>query len=254
MKLKHRNINRLFTLLVFSFSFLITVSCKKEKENYLSPGNNISNDSSTDNKIVDTSNITYLALGDSYTIGASVSEQERFPEQLTGMLQADRISVLTPDIIATSGWTTGDLINALNTNPPTKKYSFVTLLIGVNNQYQGRSLEEYKTQFTGLLTKAISYADNIKNHLFVLSIPDYSVTPFGLWRDTLKIAQEIDQFNEANKNISLAAGVHYVDITPISREAKNDPTLIAGDGLHPSGAQYYRWDKLLEPMIVNEIR
>jgi len=193
-------------------------------------------------------------MGDSYTIGASVSEQERFPVQLSGMLQGNRISILAPDIIATSEWTTGDLINALNANPPGKKYSFVTLLIGVNNQYQGRSLEEYKAQFTQLLKLAISYADNIKNHVFVLSIPDYSVTPFALWSDTLKIAREIDQFNEANKNISLAPGVHYVDITSISREAKNDPTLIAGDRLHPSAAQYYRWDKLLEPMVVNEIR
>jgi len=229
------------------------VSCKKEKESYLSPGNNNFRDTITDNKIVDTNKITYLALGDSYTIGASVSEQERFPMQLYGMLRDDRISISTPDIIATSGWTTGDLIHALNTNPPGKKYSFVTLLIGVNNQYQGRTLEEYKAQFTQLLNLAISYADNIKNHVFVLSIPDYSVTPFALWSDTLKIAREIDQFNEANKNISLDAGVNYVDITPISREAKNDPSLIAGDGLHPSAAQYYRWDKLLESMVVEEI-
>ena len=254
MKLKHNNINRLFTLLIFSFSFLITVSCKKEKESYLSPGNNSSSDTITDNKIVDTNKITYLALGDSYTIGASVSEQERFPVQLSGMLQGDRISILTPDIIATSGWTTGDLINALNANPPGKKYSFVTLLIGVNNQYQGRTLEEYKAQFTQLLKLTISYADNIKNHVFVLSIPDYSVTPFALWSDTLEIAREIDQFNEANKNISLDAGVHYVDITPISREAKNDPTLIAGDGLHPSASQYFKWIQLLAPLVVKELQ
>jgi lysophospholipase L1-like esterase len=232
---------------------LLTISCKKEKENYLSPRNN-SSDTIIDNKIVDTNKITYLALGDSYTIGASVSEQERFPMQLSAMLRADRISILAPEIIATSGWTTGELINALNNNPPKKKYSFVTLLIGVNNQYQGRLLEEYKTQFAELLTMAISYADNIKSHVFVLSIPDYSVTPFALWRDTLKIAQEIDQFNEANRIISMNFGVHYIDITPISREAKNDPSLIASDGLHPSAKQYYRWDQLLEPLVVKEIQ
>ena len=203
---------------------------------------------------MDTGKITYLALGDSYTIGESVAATDRFPAQLVKMLQRENINVQSPDIVAVTGWTTTNLLNALQNEQLNHNYTFVTLLIGVNNQYQGRTLEEYKAQFTQLLKLTISYADNIKNHVFVLSIPDYSVTPFALWSDTLEIAREIDQFNEANKNISLDAGVHYVDITPISREAKNDPTLIAGDGLHPSASQYFKWIQLLAPLVVKELQ
>ena len=156
--------------------------------------------------------------------------------------------------MAVTGWTSGNLLNALNASPPKNNYSFVTLLIGVNNQYQGRSLDEYKVQFSELLTRAISYAGNDTNHVFVLSIPDYSVTPFAQGYDTQKIAKEIDQFNYANKIIASDFGVRYVDVTPISREAKNDPSLIASDELHPSGKQYLKWDELLAPLIVNEMK
>ncbi len=220
----------------------------------MSFANNIPMDPVAVPKTLDKNNITYLALGDSYTIGESVSKEDRFPVQLVAMLRKDSISISDPDFVATSGWTTGNLLNALNIAPPKTNYLFVTMLIGVNNQYQGRSLDEYKTQFTELLTMAISYASGIKNHVFVLSIPDYSVTPFARGSDTQKIAREIDQFNQANKNISLNFGVHYLDITTISREAKNDPTLIAGDGLHPSPKQYNEWDQLLASLMVNEIQ
>ena len=124
-------------------------------------------------------------------------------------------------------------------------------MIGVNNQYQGRNIDEYKTEFTLLLNRAIQYAGNKPTHVFVLSIPDYSVTPFASGYDKAKIAAEIDQFNVENKKISLQLGVNYLDITPVSREA--DPALIAGDGLHPSGKQYKRWVDLLVPMIRNVI-
>ena len=121
-------------------------------------------------------------------------------------------------------------------------------MIGVNNQYQGRSIDEYKTEFTLLLNRAIQYAGNKPTHVFVLSIPDYSVTPFASGSDKAKIAAEIDQFNSENKKISLQLGVKYVDITLISREP--DTALIAGDGLHPSGKQYKRWSDLLAPFII----
>ena len=196
---------------------------------------------------------TYLALGDSYTIGESVSEPERFPNQATALLRAQNFKIADPKIIATTGWTTGNLINALNANPQQNNYSIVSLLIGVNNQYQGRSIDEYKSEFTLLLNRAIQYAGNKPSHVFVLSIPDYSVTPFAQHSDTAKIAREIDQFNSANKSISLQLGVNYIDITAISREAKNDPSLIAYDGLHPSGKQYQKWADLLTPMIVKVI-
>ncbi len=203
---------------------------------------------------MDTIQKTFLALGDSYTIGQSVAANERFPVQTIQNLKNLHFSFSEPDIIATTGWTTTDLINSLNSNPPQHTYSVVTLLIGVNNQYQGKSLADYKNEFTELLNRSILYAANNPHHVFVLSIPDYSVTPFAQGLDTAKIAKEIDAFNAANKSISLNAGVHYIDITPISREAKNDPSLIAGDGLHPSGMQYKKWSDLLDPAITAEIK
>jgi lysophospholipase L1-like esterase len=203
--------------------------------------------------IVDTNHKSYLALGDSYTIGESVADTERFPVQTVKLLREHNIDISNPDIIATTGWTTTNLLNALNNNrPPKKIYSVVTLLIGVNNQYQGKSLDEYKTGFTELLNRSISYSGNNKNHVFVISIPDYSVTPFASGSDTARISREIDFFNAANKSISLNAGVHYLDITSISRDAKNDPALTAGDGLHPSAIQYKKWSEFLAPMMLLE--
>jgi len=193
----------------------------------------------------------YLALGDSYTIGQSVSEPERFPNQTVSLLRSQGIKIYDPKIIATTGWTTKNLIDALNADPPQNNYDVVTLLIGVNNQYQGRSIDEYKTEFTLLLNRAIQYAGNKPTHVFVLSIPDYSVTPFASGYDKAKIAAEIDQFNSENKKISIQLSVNYLDITPISRET--DPALIASDGLHPSGKQYKRWADLLAPMVKNII-
>ena len=190
---------------------------------------------------------TYLALGDSYTIGQSVLGAERFPNQTVSLLKSQGIKINDPKIIATTGWTTKNLIDALNANPPQNNYDVVSLLIGVNNQYQGRSIDEYKTEFTLLLNRAVQFAGNKPKHIFVLSIPDYSVTPFANGYDKAKIAAEIDQFNSENKKISIQLGVNYLDITPISREA--DPALIASDGLHPSGKQYKRWADLLAPMI-----
>ena len=192
---------------------------------------------------------TYLALGDSYTIGESVSETERFPNQTVQLLKNGNINISDPEFIAVTGWTTTNLIDALNSNPPQHNYSVVSLLIGVNNQYRGRSFEDYKTEFTLLLNQAIQYAGTKPDHVFVLSIPDYSVTPFAQNSDKQKIASEIDSFNLANKTIAMQLGVNYLDITLISREAKNDPDLIAGDGLHPSGKQYKLWAELLDPMM-----
>ena len=192
---------------------------------------------------------TYLALGDSYTIGASVAENERFPNQTVTLLKVQNINLNIPKIIATSGWTTRSLLDALNVATLQNNFTVVSLLIGVNNQYQGKSLDEYKIEFTELLNRSIKYAASKPSHVFVLSIPDYSVTPFAQGSDTAKTAREIDQFNAANKSISLQLGVNYLDITPISREAKSDRSLIASDGLHPSGLQYKKWADLLAPMM-----
>jgi lysophospholipase L1-like esterase len=202
----------------------------------------------------DIKHISFLALGDSYTIGESVDEDQTFPMQTAQLLTRDSIITEKPDIIAVTGWTTTDLLNALDKMaPPKKSYSLVSLLIGVNNQFQGKSLQEYAGEFTRLLNRSVQYAGNNRKHVFVLSIPDYSVTPFAAGSDTAKIAAEIDAFNFMNRTIAQKAGVHYLDITVVSREAKNDPRLIAADGLHPSSWQYKRWSELLSPMMEKEI-
>ncbi len=186
---------------------------------------------------------TYLALGDSYTIGQSVSESERYPAQAAKLLNDSGFHFFAPEIIATTGWTTDDLQNAINTHRfAYPVYDMVTLLIGVNNQYQGRSKLEYKDQFTRLLQQAISLAGGKASHVIVLSIPDYSVTPFANERnDKSVIAAQIDSFNAINKEISQNYNTGYLYITDETRKAFTDHTLIASDGLHYSGKEYAIW-------------
>lgn len=184
---------------------------------------------------------SYLALGDSYTIGESVELANSFPYQLKTALANSGYNITAPKTIAVTGWTTSDLISAISQANLTRQYDIVTLLIGVNNQYQGLSQSEYRTQFVQLLNTAIAFAGGNKQKVFVLSIPDYSVTPFAASPDKAKIASEIDQFNNINQSESTQAGVHYVNITSISRQAATDPTLIAFDGLHPSAKMYALW-------------
>jgi lysophospholipase L1-like esterase len=197
---------------------------------------------------------TYLALGDSYTIGESVPASQSYPIQLANALNGNGVYVpQQPNIIAVTGWTTGNLINAIAANDISRngtKYSFVTLLIGVNDQFQGLGQDEYRTNFVQLLHTAISFANGDSTRVFVISIPDYGVTPFGKnGRGEAVIGPEIDQFNAINKQESIKAGVNYLDITPISRQAATDPSLVADDGLHPSGKMYTLWVQLLEPMV-----
>lgn len=184
--------------------------------------------------------ITYLALGDSYTIGTSVTAQERWPDQLSAAL-ADQhsIEVSDLDIIATNGWTTRDLINGINSGVPRDQYDLVSLLIGVNNQYQGGSIRQYETEFRELLNTAISYAGGDKDKVFVVSIPDYAFTPFG--EGSQQITDELVEFNASGRRIATETGVPFYNITPISQQAQNDPELVARDDLHPSGKQYARW-------------
>ncbi|HTD41456.1 MAG TPA: SGNH/GDSL hydrolase family protein, partial [Mucilaginibacter sp.] len=189
------------------------------------------------------------ALGDSYTVGEAVPANQSFPYQLATELTDHNVPVHTPTIIATTGWTTDELINDLFHDPITgKKFDIVTLLIGVNDQYRHLSQDNYRNRFQQLLDTAISFASGNKNHVFVLSIPDWGVTPFAAGQDSI-IGPQIDQFNAINKQISTTTGVNYLDITGISRQAANDPSLIAADGLHPSGKMYGEWVKLLEPMV-----
>jgi lysophospholipase L1-like esterase len=203
--------------------------------------------------------IRYLALGDSYTIGESVQVAERFPNQLAALLEKDGLQV-DVTIIARTGWTTDELwqgIQAATVEPP---YDLVSLLIGVNNQYRNRSIDEYRTDFSFLLNKAIEYAGGDVKRVIVFSIPDWGVTPFARDRERMtgndlsNVDEQIDAFNQVNFEVSQSSGVHYVNITPISRLAAEKPSLIAGDGLHPSGEMYAEWVKSAYPIVLEILK
>ncbi len=198
--------------------------------------------------------LKYLALGDSYTIGQSVQESDRFPAQTVKLLADQNIKVQSPTYIATTGWTTANLINAINSQNPSKDYDIVTLLIGVNDQYQHMDTGIYRTRFTALLNTSVILAANRPSRVFVLSIPDYSATPYVYQSDKARVSREIEQFNSINKQITLDNNIAYIDITPGSREAATDLTLVAGDGLHPSGKEYAKWAMLLAPVIKNALK
>ncbi|HEU4401631.1 MAG TPA: SGNH/GDSL hydrolase family protein, partial [Candidatus Polarisedimenticolia bacterium] len=189
----------------------------------------------------------YLALGDSYTIGESVDVAERFPDRLAALLREQGVGLADPTIIARTGWTTDELQAGIDQAAPAGRFDLVSLLIGVNNQYRGRDAQEYRAQFRALLLRAIDFAGGEPGRVLVLSIPDWGVTPYAEGRDRARIAAEIDRFNTINRQETAAAGAGYVDVTPVSRRAADDRSLIAADGLHPSGAQYLAWARLALP-------
>jgi lysophospholipase L1-like esterase len=184
---------------------------------------------------------SFLALGDSYTIGEAVPENECWPMQLVEMLNDAGKPYSKPQIIATTGWTSDELIAAIKIENPQGPFDLVSLLIGVNNQYRGYSKEVYAEEFEDLLNQAIDFAGKITNHVVVVSIPDWGATPFAKDRNREEIAKEIDEYNTINREISLQKGVHYVDITPSSRFALSDVSLVTTDELHPSGKEYRKW-------------
>lgn len=188
--------------------------------------------------------LSYLALGDSYTIGQGVSPAERYPNQLADTLGQLGIPMHEPQIIAQTGWTTANLITAINNAQINTTFDFVSLLIGVNNQYQHKPITEYQQQFEQLLQKAIVFANNDTSKVVVLSIPDYGYTPFGQ-ANQATISAQIAEFNAINKAIANAYGVQYFDITPISQQALLQPNLVATDELHPSGEMYKQWVALM---------
>lgn len=197
---------------------------------------------------------TYLALGDSYTIGEQVPANENFPHQTVSLLHKQGIKVAAPVIIATTGWTTDELAAAIKERAIDDTFSFVTLLIGVNNQYRGRDIDNYKEEYTKLLDQAIRFANGHTQNVFVLSIPDWGVTPFAEGRDRAKIAHEIDAYNNACKEITLAHKCHYLDITDSTRKNGINPEYLAGDGLHPSGKEYHVWAERLAPMVAKVLK
>lgn len=196
---------------------------------------------------------TYLALGDSYTIGEQVPAADNFPHQLVAMLNKEGIPTAGPEIIAVTGWTTDELAAAIKEKNITGTYSFVTLLIGVNNQYRGRTVENYREEYTALLEQAIGFAGGKPERVFVLSIPDWGITPFAEGRDKPKIAQEIDVYNQAKEEITKAHNCHWLEITKSTREHGTDESYLVEDKLHYSGKEYRVWAERLLGMVKGEL-
>lgn len=198
-------------------------------------------DSENPKEMTSKKELKYLALGDSYTIGESVTIAERWPVLLTNDLNKLNYLVSQPKIIAKTGWTTAELMTALQEQEVTTDFDLVTLCIGVNNQYRGREIIEFRSQFAELLEMAIKYAKGNVENVIVVSIPDWSVVPFAEGRDLGKIAKEIDQFNAVIKEETQKRKASFVDITPISRNAKDNVEYVANDGLHFSGKMHQLW-------------
>ena len=197
---------------------------------------------------------SYLALGDSYTIGEGVVPDDRWPVQLVSALHARGISIEAPVIIAQTGWTTEELLATLDALPTDagRDFALVSLLIGVNDQYRGLESKTFHVNFDRLLSRAITHAAGNAAHVLVVSIPDWSVTPFASrdWRSREVIARDIDAFNRQLRLRAVTTGARFVDITACSRCAADDPALLAGDGLHPSAAMYRQWAAIALPEAV----
>ncbi|MFN7876846.1 MAG: SGNH/GDSL hydrolase family protein [Pirellula sp.] len=196
-----------------------------------------------------------LALGDSYTIGEGVDVNDRWPVQLVKQLNDCKESFSAPEIIAKTGWTTDELEAGIKQQELAEKYDWVTLLIGVNNQYRGRDIDEYRNQFRRLLKFAIEKAGNNSKRVIVLSIPDWGVTPFATKRDRdpAIIAKQIDQFNQVNREVTEELAAHYIDITKLTRDAANEPSkFLVADELHPSAEMYKQWATLASQLILDQ--
>ena len=205
---------------------IMTLGCKsKEPENIT---------------VIEKDPIRYLALGDSYTIGEDVETLQRWPMQLAESLRQEGIEIAEPRIIAKTGWTTGELLQAMEPQLKNEKFDLVSVLIGVNNQYRGLPIEEYEKDLHKIFNRALEHSENAAAGVFAVSIPDYGVTPFGAENEE-KIGRELDEFNRVFQIVAEEYGIAFFDITPISRRAKEDPALIADDKLHPSGKMYSLW-------------
>jgi len=197
--------------------------------------------------IIPSTSINYLALGDSYTIGQGVEVEQRWPEQLSDSLTNKGYKISITDIIATTGWTTRDLLNAID-NTELKEYNLVSLLIGVNNQYQNQAFNLFQSEFDELINKSVQIAGD-KQRVFVVSIPDYGVTPFGS-ANSEKIGLELDKYNAYMSDKCEALDIPFINITPISRMLGDTPGSLASDNLHPSGSQYTEWVKEILPVVI----
>ncbi len=198
--------------------------------------------------------IRILALGDSYTIGEGVAAADCWPLQLAGLLRERGVGVGHVNIIARTGWTTDELAAGIDAAHPPGPFDLVTLLIGVNDQYRGRPIEDYRLQLRGLVARAVTLAGGRPERVVMLSIPDWSVTPFAHARDRRRIAEEITEFNAVARREADASHLEFVDVTPTSRLARDRPELLVADGLHPAGAMYLEWAVLALPAALRALR
>ena len=230
---------------------LITLSIagcgRKERFPGPAPVNRVAD--TTSRPVFTASSLKYLALGDSYTIGQGVVASQRFPQQVAEMLTIRGKKMNAPEYIATTGWTTRDLLTAIASLNPPSDFDIVSLLIGVNNQFRGLDTADYRQQFTQCLEEAIRLARGKRERVFVLSIPDYGATPFSRPLDPGRITRQINEFNEINRHITLAYNISYTDITPGTREAPLKPSILCADSLHYSGLEYGRWAAALVPKM-----
>lgn len=192
--------------------------------------------------------VNMLTLGDSYTIGESVDSTSRWPHQFVAGLRNEGIEASDPDYIAVTGWTTQDLLAGIDRNyKREKQYNLVSILIGVNNQYQGIPISTYEPDLVRIIELALEMVKGDRSKVFMLSIPDYAFTPFGKGNE--KISREIDAYNAINRQLALSYHLTWVDVTPVSRKGLDDPSLVAGDGLHPSALQYEKWIREIKPWL-----
>ena len=192
--------------------------------------------------------LRYLALGDSYTIGEGVSDDERWPAYLVGMLAARGIEVGPPHYIAQTAWTTDELSDAIDAAKPAGTFDLVTLLIGVNDQYRSRPVSAFEGEFATLVKRSIAFAGRRPDRTIVVSIPDWGATPYAEGRDRALIGREIGAFNTRSEEIVRKFGAHWVDVTESSRAMLQEPELAVADKLHPSGEMYRRWAELMLPI------
>jgi lysophospholipase L1-like esterase len=236
-----------FNSVTLILSLAVFIYCAK-------PNMSVASLNTSQDKALHDAPLRYLALGDSYTIGQSVAVTERFPYLTTVLLRQQNIAIADPEYIATTGWTTEDLLTAIHQQENLGTFDVVSLLIGVNDQYQQLDTAGYRARFAQLLEQAIALAGNRLHRVFVLSIPDYSATPFVAPESKARVHTEIESFNAINKEITRGRNITYIDITTLTRAAATDASLLASDGLHYSGKEHQKWAALLARVMAKSLQ
>ena len=196
----------------------------------------------------------FLALGDSYTIGEGVAQDQRWPSHLVKLLEREGLQITDVQLVAQTAWTADELADAIDQVRPTGPFDLVTLMVGVNDQYRSRPVDAFSPEYRRLLERAIAFAGGKERRVIGISIPDWGATPFAQGRDRALIAREIDAYNTKSRQFAERARVAWVDVTPASRATLTEASLVTADGLHPSGEMYARWAELVFPFAVAALR